>query len=182
MAAMFDGTARQITLAVMDTATRETFLINEAKNTIELLKHTTDPSKIAEFDKLINTDLTQAFGLLSPEEQKKQQGEFLKNVSLANSITETQLTASGNAITQTLDGNTSVLGVIRDALSNAADKQTEAANKLIAAADKISAAAEKQDSAADKNLISANTPVKVDTIEIAPIQIVLSPQMQGNGP
>lgn len=146
---MFGDSIKQLDFAVLDTAQRGAFLQDEAAKTMQLLKTATDPTAIEKFSKLIDKDLVDAFNLLSPDQQKAQHDEFVKNLQAANDTTLAQLAASGDAITQENQGNQSIMSVIRDAMGAAAAKQTEAAEKLIAAANAMQAAANGQQQAAN---------------------------------
>src|SRR5690606_7266422 len=69
---LFSQTQHTLDWALMSKTEQTNWLINEDKATVDLLKTTTDPAQIEKFSQLINKDLTQAFNLMSPEEQKAQ--------------------------------------------------------------------------------------------------------------
>jgi len=129
-------------------------LMQDAEEYQRLLNETLDPTLIEKYSKIINSDLTSAFQLLSPEQQKAQQGDFLKRIDEADALAQTRLTASTEAITQKGNEQLSIMSAIRDALNSAASSMIQAAQAMKTAADT-------QKQAAGTALQAAREPVDV---------------------
>ena len=130
-------------------------LMQDAEEYQRLLNETLDPTLIEKYSKIINSDLTSAFQLLSPEQQRAQQADFLQRIDTADALAQSRLTASTESITQKGNEQLSIMAAIRDALNSAASSMIEAARAMKSAADT-------QSSAATTSLQAAHTPVKVD--------------------
>lgn len=180
---MFGDSIRNMDLAVMSAAEQKQFYIDEALATKKLLEETTDPVEIERLSRIINQDVTAAFRLMDPAEQKKQH-DFLEGILTdAQRITDTQLDASEALITDAGEGSGSVINLAEQALNDAGQKWKDAAAEMTtaaealrdaadavkrAAADSVTASTNSQSAAGAMNTAAttmqtaANTPVRVD--------------------
>lgn len=180
---MFGDTIRNMDLALLSTAQQKQFYIDEALATKKLLEQTTDPAEIEKLSRIINDDVTAAFRLMDPTEQKAQH-DYLKGIlDDAKNITDKQLTASADLITDAGEGSGSIINLAEQALTDAGDKWRQAAEEMAItaatlreAADAIKAAASDQaatsgnigtaagamNNAANTMQVAANTPLRVE--------------------
>ena len=138
----------------------------------KLLANTLDPKLINDYAKLINQDLTEAFRLLSPEQQKAQQGSFLAQLDAADQLVKDRLDASTESITQSGKDQISIMSVVRDSLD-------AAAKSMIAAAEAMNHAADKNVTASDTALQAARTPVDVNVDSTVYVEYYDTPSQLG---
>lgn len=154
---LFGETTRAMELALMSTEEKQKFYLNEALATMDLLKSATDPAEIDRLSRIINQDLTAAFNLMSPEEQKAQH-DYLKGIlDDAQTIANTQLDLAHDAVVDAGTQSQTILTEVQNALDAAAEKQMDAAQALIDAAQAIKDAASQSVTAAETNVAAANT-------------------------
>jgi hypothetical protein len=180
---MFGDTIRNMDLALLSTAQQKQFYIDEALATKKLLEQTTDPAEIEKLSRIINDDVTAAFRLMDPTEQKAQH-DYLKGIlNDAKNITDKQLTASADLITDAGEGSGSIINLAEQALNDAGEKWRQAAEEMALtaaslreAADAFKAAASDQattsgnignaagamTTAANTMQVAANTPLRVE--------------------
>lgn len=180
---LFSQTQHTLDWALLSKSQQTQWLIDEAVRQVEILKTTTDPAQIEKLANTINKDLTQAFSLMSPEDQKIQH-DYLKGIlENAKGVTETQLAASEHLITDAGTSSGNVIDLAEQALTAAgqvwldagtkmdttAEKLKEAATDLKAAAAVYKAASvnsvtasNTMTAAATTMEVAANTPVAVD--------------------
>lgn len=161
---LFSQTQHTLDWALMSKSEQTRWLIDEAVRQVEILKTTTDPAQIEKLAQTINRDLTQAFSLMSPEEQQAQH-DYLKGIlENAKNVTETQLEASEQLITDAGTSSGNVITLAEQALTDAGQvwldagaKMDETADKLKAAADDLKAAAADAKAASTNNVAASNT-------------------------
>lgn len=124
---LFSQTQHTLDWALMSKTEQTNWLINEAKATVDLLKTTTDPAQIEKFSQLINKDLTQAFNLMSPEEQKAQHDYLMGILNDAAGIVDTQLDAAEEIINDSTIAAGTTLGGVQTVLDAAGQKWNDAA-------------------------------------------------------
>ena len=165
---LFGNSIRNMDLAILSSDEQKKFYIDEALAAQKLLAEATDPAEIDRLTKLINTDLTSAFQLMDPVEQKAQH-DYLKGVlTTAQDTANTQLDLAQQAVEDAGENATDILGRIDTAVSAAADKQAQAAADLIAAASAMRDAAEAAKAAAEAQAAAAtNTATAAGTMNTA---------------
>jgi tape measure domain-containing protein len=140
---MFADTRRNIELGGLTEQERYDYLRNEARRLTASLATMTDPEEIARVTQRINANLNEAFGMLSPEEQRRRRGEFLSSLDRLEDIVTTRLNAIGAEVEGDNANNPgSVLRRAADAMDDAAEKMINAATTLDGAADTIAANAD----------------------------------------
>jgi hypothetical protein len=140
-------------------------LMDDAKEYQRLLNETIDPVLIEKYAKIVNDDLTKAFSLLSPEQQKAQQAAFLANISETDKLVQSRLEASKTSITQSGDEQVSIMKTISVALDSAAKSMIEAAKAM-------NNAAGTQNYAATQQLQAAREPVRVDVEQTVYVEYI----------
>lgn len=189
---MFGDTQRTFDLAVMDSKQRETYFATEAEKTVALLKNTTDPAKIAELSRIVNSDLTSALGLIDPVKQREEYNRLQGILNDAQTTATTQLGIAKDSVTQANVSGETILGNVKTSLDAASAKQQQAANDLIAAAQAIRDAATSINGAATTTATAASTTATAantmntaaSTIQTAaqtPVQVVVT-YNDGAGP
>jgi hypothetical protein len=165
---LFGNTIRNMDLALMSADQQKQFYINEALQAQALLANATDPAEIDRLTRLINNDLTAAFRLMDPDEQR-QQHDYLKGIlDTAQDTANSQLDLAQQAVEDAGENATDILGRIDTAVSAAADKQAQAAADLIAAASAMRDAAEAAKVAAEAQAAAAtNTATAAGTMNTA---------------
>lgn len=140
--AMFGETSRNIRMTTMGTQERYNFLQSEADSLLSQILTSTDANQIQAWAARINQNISDAFGLLSPDQQGAMQGDYLTRIEATNQAVQERLTQI--QVETTTEANR-ILGEIRDALNLSAVKFEEAANTQLQAAN-----------------IQRNTPIEVD--------------------
>ena len=152
IASMFGSTVENIKTSTMTNEEKYAYYQQQASDLENQLKTTTDPAKIAELTSKINELIGKAWDLLSPEEQKALQAEFIKNLGELNTLAQ-----------QRLDLATGVVeGDAQAHLDSAADKMTQVAADIAKAADTMNSAANTMNTAA-KTPTNVNVNVNVNT-------------------
>jgi len=173
---MFGNTQRTFEFALMDSKQKEEFFVAEAQKTVDLLKNTTDPAKIAELSKIVNDDLTSALGYIDPIKQKEEYERLKGILTDAQTIANAQLDLAEEAVVQAGDQSGDILDRVQTALDAASAKQQQAAQDLIDAAAiqkenalleaetaRVNAETARQNAAAAAaNVQAANTPQTVN--------------------
>ena len=154
---MFASSAEQIRFSVLSETEKYNSLRNKSLELEGILASATDPSKIDQLAKQLNDVTTQAFGLLTAEQQKQQAEPFANyleglDVLVQQKLLDAQTTLSG-------EHNTSLPDSIASAIETAMEK---AAAKFLAAAQAQQAAADAQSAAADKQIQAASAPISVN--------------------
>lgn len=163
ISSMFGDTIRSLTLQTLDKEGQYNFLRDEAARLNQQMLQETDPAKIRALAERINADINQAFGLLTPEQQKAMLGQFRADIEAVQKAAEQHLTDVGDTV-QTTVGD--VLKTIRDEIKSVADK--------LAAAGTANLQASGQNLEASGMLLeAARTPL---TIETAPTARTTTPQ------
>lgn len=188
---MFGETARTFDLAVMNAEQQKQFFIDEALATVKLLEQATDPAEIDRLSRIVNEDLTRAFGLMDPDEQQVQH-EYLQSIlDDAQATAETQLDLAHNAVIEAGQNAETILANINTAVNAAADKQAAAADLLIEAANLLKDAANRNAQAAETNQAAANTQAQAATtqaqaaatpVTVAPIDVLVTVDYGASGP
>jgi hypothetical protein len=155
---MFDQTARGMTMQTLDPQGQYAYLQAEANRYRDQITTATDPAEIQRLSNLINQDMTQAFGLLSPEQQRAQLQDYLDSINKIKDLVDARLKAIEAAAVADADKNNpnSVFAQATTAINAAATKYLAAADKMTAAVDKFAAAANTQKSS--RVVIDLNTP------------------------
>jgi hypothetical protein len=130
LAGMFKDSRTEIEQFFWNNTQRADYLMSEVAATTDLLADTFDPTQINEYAKVINSDLMQAFKLLSPEEQKAQQADFLRQINDTDELVKARLDASRQEIAQDNANAQTVLGEIRTALDAAAQSLAASAELI----------------------------------------------------
>lgn len=165
---LFGDTIRNMDLALMSADEQKQFYINEALQAQALLANATDPAEIDRLTRLINNDLTAAFQLMDPDEQRAQHDYLRGILDTAQTTANTQLDLAQQAVEDAGENATDILGRIDTAVSAAADKQAQAALDLIAAASAMRDAAEAAKAAAEAQAAAAtNTATAAGTMNTA---------------
>jgi hypothetical protein len=168
LAGLFGDTIRNMDLALMSADQQKQFYINEALQAQALLANATDPAEIDRLTRLINNDLTAAFQLMDPDEQRAQHDYLRGILDTAQTTANTQLDLAQQAVEDAGENATDILGRIDTAVSAAADKQAQAALDLIAAASAMRDAAEAAKAAAEAQAAAAtNTATAAGTMNTA---------------
>lgn len=142
---MFGDTIRSLTLTTLDDPGKYDFLMNEANSLMDQLATETDPDKIRALSQRINQDILDAFGLLSPDDQRSMLGQFTGYAQAVSDAVSTRLSQIGDEARQTVGD---VLALVKDAFQQAVNDFVNAATT--------------QQTAADTQLAAANTPVVVE--------------------
>lgn len=143
--AMFAETRRNIQMAGLDDQGKYNFYQDEANRLFAQIQTATSPEEIERLSALINRDINAAFGLLSPEQQRAMQQDFLNRLDATNRTIQERLRALQEQ-------------AVKDT-NEALDKISKMMEKL--AADQ-QAAATNQVSAANTQLAAASKPLRVD--------------------
>lgn len=148
---MFQQTGDAIRLAGMDDQGQYDFFQNRSNVNYEALLNSSDPEQIQKLAEKINADINAAFGLLSPEEQTRESGNFLDRLNDLND----KVTQRLKDVQKELGDETkTLLDQVGELLSGAATTQQ--------------AAADTQTTAADTQLQAAQTPTAVRVVLEAP--------------
>jgi outer membrane murein-binding lipoprotein Lpp len=142
---MFGDTVRGLTLTTLDPRDKADFLLREANSLTAQLQTEKDPARIQALANRINQDITEAFGLLDPEEQRRRLAEFTNYANEVNTFITDHLNEIG---TDVRNSASDILTLVKDAFAIAVD------NFVIAAA--------AQNAAANTQLDAANTPIRVE--------------------
>lgn len=142
---MFGDTIRSLTLTTLDDPGKYDFLMNEANSLMDQLATETDPDKIRQLSQRINQDILDAFGLLSPDDQRSMLGQFTGYAQAVSDAVSTRLSQIGDEARQTVGD---VLALVKDAFQQAVNDFVNAATT--------------QQTAADTQLAAANTPLVVE--------------------
>lgn len=135
---MFADSIQSIILAGYTDEQKRQYYLDQAAQLEKLLAETTDPAQIDRLSRLINDDLMAAFNLLSPDEQRASQDQYIRLLQQAEALTKAQLDAANEAALTNEDSAAAVMTIVQDALEAAAAKQKEAAQAIIDAAKKSS--------------------------------------------
>jgi hypothetical protein len=140
-----DSAVRGIQMSGLDSSGKYEFLRLETERLREELQTATNPQDVQRISSQITANTTEAFGLLSPEQQQAQAGTFVDNLRTYGKevdarITALQAKAEKDAAKQITD--------VRDVMRENIDKWKEAAN--------ISK------EAADTQLVAAQTPIQIE--------------------
>lgn len=152
---MFGQTIRDLQLSLMTPEQQYAFLQNDANTLLAQALGSNDPQQIQALLTKLNQDITQAMGLLSPEQRALIAPDQITRLTEIND----QVNARLNDLRDTTQAD---LATTLQSLSDKLDKVAEA--QLAAAAT--------QQTAADTNLAAAKTPVTVDlnlTIDGQPV-------------
>lgn len=141
---LFAGTIRGIRMSVLDDAGRLDFLRAETEVLNQRLFASKDPAEIERLAQRINANINQAFGLLSPEEQRANADSYIAQLEGFNTRVNAHLSTIQAQVQQ-----------------NAADQLAELRTMLSQEIAKMGAAADKQVLAADTSLVAARTPLVV---------------------
>ena len=118
---------------------RYNFLQQEAADLYARLGTATSTEEIQRLTQRINEDINAAFGLLSPDQQRALQEDFLTRLGNVNTAAQDRLTKLQEDATKeankTLDKIEELMTKLAKDQQAAADKQVDAANKQAKAAD-----------------------------------------------
>jgi hypothetical protein len=135
---MFSGTIRGIQLSVLDKQGQYNFYQSEASDLKAQALASNDPAAIQRYAQQIAQDIAAAFSTLSPEEQRAQAADFIRQEKEAQAALDARLeTLQKDAADATLK----VLNDMKTIIGAGADAQTAAANTLVQAANTLAAAA-----------------------------------------
>lgn len=134
---------RDIELSVLSSGEKYEYLDREIEGLITQLSTATLPADIERLFNQINASSTQAYGLLSPEQQQKFASEFIDTLYEAEAIAQSRLSVSGTQAS-TVEAQAQAVQVQMDA----ATIQREAADGMLNAATVIRQAAEIMQAAA----------------------------------
>jgi hypothetical protein len=148
---MFASSIKTYTFAGLDKAGQYNYLRDEAAALQKQLASTTDAATIDRLAKQIDQDMRDAFGMLSPEQQAAQAGEFIKGANTVNDLAQKQIIAAQKAAQ---DQSDAILTAIKTAIDNAASNLSGAAADLSGAADDLSGAAGSQQPAGHNALVT----------------------------
>jgi hypothetical protein len=101
---MFSDTVRSLTLTAFgdDKQAHYDYLRGEANNLTAQLATASDPETIRSLADRINSDITEAFGLLTPGQQQSQLQDFVNYANAVSEEANTRLTEVGQDVTQTV--------------------------------------------------------------------------------
>jgi hypothetical protein len=151
---MFANTERDLRLSTLDNTGKYNFYSNEISTLRGQLATATDPAQIQAIAARINDDITAAFGLLDPAQQRQMLDAFVGPNGLTAQVA-TQVNARlTNVETDVQTSVADVLGEVRDTLKQFAVD--------------MAASAHTQQSAADTNLAAAHTPLVVNVVTVVP--------------
>lgn len=148
MHAMFEDTAKSIRMSTMTPEEKYAYLQQETQDLYAQLATETDPAKIQQLSQRINNDINEAWGLLSDDQKKALQADFLTRLDALDEAVANKMTA------------------LRDVVAGDSDSvMTAVTDKLHDVFQMADAAATTQNEAADKNLQAANTPITVHVVD-----------------
>lgn len=142
--AMFSGSAEQIRLSVMSADQQYAYYDKKVRDNEALLRLATDPSDIEKYSRNINDYTLKAWGVLTPDQQKKLSDPFAKYLEGIGAEVDAKLNTSLGEISA--DHDTSLPDSIASAIETAMEK---AAAKFL--------------EAAQMQLLAAQTPLTVDS-------------------
>jgi hypothetical protein len=135
---LFGDTIRNMQLQTLDPQGKYDFLQNEASTLFEQMMKSNDAGEIQRLAERINADITQAFGLLSPEEQKAHLAEFIQHTQEVADKAHERLTGLEERVN---DANTAMLTRVGNLLETYFDKGQESAEEFHGAVQDFGAAA-----------------------------------------
>lgn len=148
---MFSGTKESILTSTMNDQQKYNYYQQQAGELEKQLANTTDPQKISDLTSRINDLIGKAWNLLSPDQQKQLQQQFIASIDKLDATAQKQLEQASSDVQKSAQQH----------LDDAATKMTDVAQKL-------SDAADVQKTAADTQLQAAQTPKQVDvTVNVA---------------
>jgi hypothetical protein len=138
IAGMFGDTARNIRLTNLDDPGKYAFYQNESNRLLSNIQTSDSSDDIRNWASKINEDINAAYQLLSPEQQRAHEQEYLDRLDKVNKIVTDRLEAVQK---QTASEANAILAQIRDALDLKAKEFKEAADTMNGAANTSAAAA-----------------------------------------
>jgi hypothetical protein len=135
---LFGDTIRNMQLQTLDPQGKYDFLQNEASTLFEQMMKSNDAGEIQRLAERINADITQAFGLLSPEEQKAHLAEFIQHTQEVADKAHERLTGLEERVN---DANTAMLTRVGTLLETYFTKGQESAEEFHGAVEDFGAAA-----------------------------------------
>lgn len=179
LSGLFGDSIRQIQLATMTPDQQESFYLTEAANLQTQLSTAIDPATINSLSTLINTDLTTAFGLLSPADQLTQQNWFIGQLTATNATAQTQLKAATDSITQANTTQQNILTTIQDAINTAANNMITASTSMTASATSAASASDVMSQAAN-TMASAGDTFKAAADEGVQVAVTFTANVPGD--
>jgi hypothetical protein len=128
---MFGGTTRSLTLSTLDKPGQYNYLRTEADSSFLQMQNATDPATIQRLANLINQDLNQAFGLLTPEQQQAMLPQFTAYITQVQTAADEHLQHISQVAQE----------AAKDTLTELQTLVSDAATKLNTAAGSINTAA-----------------------------------------
>lgn len=122
---------RSIEMTGMTPEEKREYLRQENIKLMGLMKETEDPTRKQYYADKIVSNITEAWGTLTPEEQKQQKGTYLQNLSQFREDADAQIDA---AIEKTQNQMTQFITELGPLLTNAVDKMGTAAETQVTAA------------------------------------------------
>lgn len=131
ISAMFADTMRSIRMNNMNDTQRYAFLQGEADTLLSQIQGSTNADEIRNYAARINQNINEAFALLSPEEQRAREQDYLTRIERANQITRERL---AEVQRETATEANRILNEIKAALDLKAEQFGRAADTQLAAA------------------------------------------------
>lgn len=134
--AMFANSIRDIRYGVLDDAGRYAFLDNEIGTMFTELETAEDPARVRELAESLNRDIMAAFNLLSPEDQRALQNDFIMRLQRVDDLVQARLGGAVDDIDDEHDTtlSDSITNAITTAFTDFIDKTNAAANTQLSAA------------------------------------------------
>jgi hypothetical protein len=139
IADLFASSIKDYTFAKLDTSGKYKYLKDDAEKLYQELQGATDANRIDALAKLIDSDMREAFGLLTPEQQAQLADEFIKGANETSKIAAEQLQKVQQAAEER---SQSVLTTIQTALEAAAEKIAAGGDAVIVGGNAITNAAQ----------------------------------------
>jgi len=140
MHAMFASTEDSIRMSTMTDEQKYNFLQDQSASLMDQLSTETDPAKIQELAGKINSDITDAWNLLSPDQKDKLSKSFLDRLDALDSAVADKMHGLRDVVTEDSGSIMSTIATKMDSIftkgEDAADKNIDAAEKQIEAASK----------------------------------------------
>ncbi len=124
---MFDQTLRTIELAGLDKQQQYDFYQKEADAFLASLLGSSDVNEIQRLAEKINSDINAAFGLLSPDEQRRESGSFLERGRETQRLIDEQIQ---KAVKESSDRTRADMDLVREALLKGTEPLAAAATKF----------------------------------------------------
>ena len=135
---MFSDTRESILRSTMDTPELYEHIRQQTQGLYTQLQTATDPAKINSITSQINANINTEWGMLTPEQQKQQQSDFLTGLDNVNNLAQQRLDASIQTVT---DQSNTDQATLTDTLNKILDSITGAAGDFKEGADSVTKAA-----------------------------------------